>query len=386
MRRTLLGCLLATTFSVAQSQNHYIRATENPFSVVFLSHIAFPALGDIDADGDLDLFVGQYNSNDMLFYRNTGTAQEAVYVEQTGMDNPLDVYSSNSGCNGPALVDIDADGDLDVFVGIWTNIIRHLSNAGTPSEPDFVFQTGSNNPLDQVLTEGICSYPAFVDIDADADLDVFITDANGNIEFYQNTGDKYHAVFVIDSVNNVLGNVSLSARARIAFEDVSGDGLVDAVISQDLAEPELLYFENIGSAGSAVFEQRTGAANPFDGITGTEALVPQFADVDDDGDRDLIVGTWRAVELYEAVQTSGISDVAGADKLKVFPNPASDFFSVQGEAIQMVEVINQAGKRIGQLLPTGESTAINVSNVPRGIYFVRIITEDGTATRRIILQ
>ncbi|HLF64177.1 MAG TPA: T9SS type A sorting domain-containing protein [Saprospiraceae bacterium] len=382
----VLICFFHITFYAIHAQSTYVLATDNPFSPVSPGHFASPALGDIDADGDLDLFVGQYNSNEMLFYRNTGTAQQPVYTQQTGTDNPLDIYTSNSGCNAPVLVDIDADTDLDVFVGIWSYIIRHLRNDGDAAVPDFIFQTGANNPLDHIMTEGICSYPAFVDIDNDMDLDVFITDGNGNLDFNENTGDQIAPVFELDTINNVLGHVALTARAKIAFHDVSGDGLKDAVISHDTDEPELLYFENTGTAGDAIFEERTGASNPFDGITGTEALAPVFADIDDDGDKDLVLGTWQSVRLYEAVKASNISDVVKNGAYFIYPNPAVRHFTVQGDAIHHVDVIDQQGRHIRQIQTSANSTFVDMAEEADGIYFVRLITDAGIIIIKVVMQ
>jgi hypothetical protein len=383
--RIVAACLFTTAYAIAIGQNTYVLAVENPFSPVSVSHVGAPALGDIDADGDLDLFVGQYNSNDMLFYRNTGTSQEPVYESQTGANNPLDVYTSNSGCNGPVLVDIDNDGDLDVFVGIWSYLIRHLQNQGDAMSPNFVFQFGVDNPLNQVFTEGICSYPAFIDIDADLDYDVFITDGNGNIDFYENVGDQSAPVFELDSVHNVLGHVSLSEATKIVFHDVSGDGLQDAVISHGVNAPELLYFENTGTAQNPVFEQRTGVSNPFDGITDMEALVPVFADIDDDGDDDLILGTWGRVLLYEAVQISDVSDITGQRGHRVYPNPSSGMITASGEGVDVVEAMDESGRVIRRSTTKWNTITMDLTGEAPGFYFVRMIGSAGVTVHKIIL-
>jgi hypothetical protein len=308
-----------------------------------------------------------------------------VYESQTGANNPLDVYTSNSGCNGPVLVDIDNDGDLDVFVGIWSYLIRHLQNQGDAMSPNFVFQFGVDNPLNQVFTEGICSYPAFIDIDADLDYDVFITDGNGNIDFYENVGDQSAPVFELDSVHNVLGHVSLSEATKIVFHDVSGDGLQDAVISHGVNAPELLYFENTGTAQNPVFEQRTGVSNPFDGITDMEALVPVFADIDDDGDDDLILGTWGRVLLYEAVQISDVSDITGQRGHRVYPNPSSGMITASGEGADVVEAMNESGRVIRRSTTKWNTITMDLTGEAPGFYFVRMIGSAGVTVHKIIL-
>jgi hypothetical protein len=267
----------------------------------------------------------------------------------------------------------------------WSYLIRHLQNQGDAMSPNFVFQFGVDNPLNQVFTEGICSYPAFIDIDADLDYDVFITDGNGNIDFYENVGDQSAPVFELDSVHNVLGHVSLSEATKIVFHDVSGDGLQDAVISHGVNAPELLYFENTGTAQNPVFEQRTGVGNPFDGITDMEALVPVFADIDDDGDDDLILGTWGRVLLYEAVQISDVSDITGQRGHRVYPNPSSGMITASGEGVDVVEAMDESGRVIRRSTTKWNTITMDLTGEAPGFYFVRMIGSAGVTVRKIIL-
>ena len=60
--------------------------------------------------------------------------------------------------------------------------------------------------------------------------------------------------------------------------DTDGDGDLDLVVGYMVS---LLYLENTGTATAPVFVQRTGSANPFDGI-GSGGM-PALADIDGDG-------------------------------------------------------------------------------------------------------
>ena len=52
----------------------------------------------------------------------------------------------------------------------------------------------------------------------------------------------------------------------------------------------LRYFENTGTANAPAFTERTGAANPFNGVDVGIDSTPSFADLDGDGDLDAVVG------------------------------------------------------------------------------------------------
>ena len=58
-------------------------------------------------------------------------------------------------------------------------------------------------------------------------------------------------------------------------------GDLDLVVGN--GDGELIYIENTGTSTAPVFVQRTGSANPFDGIDVRDWSDPAFADLDNDG-------------------------------------------------------------------------------------------------------
>ena len=104
--------------------------------------------------------------------------------------NPFGLISPITYSTYSDFVDIDGDGDLDVFAGITDNCLIYYENTGTSTAP--AFAASQINPFG--LGGGyLTSAPAFVDIDADGDLDAFIgsggyyPDPNRRIYFFENT-------------------------------------------------------------------------------------------------------------------------------------------------------------------------------------------------------
>ena len=71
---------------------------------------------------------------------------------------------------------------------------------------------------------------------------------------------------------------------------------------------------------------------------------------------------------------------------KIYPNPTSGIFTIQGKNIHSFEVTNINGQIIKKLLNTNEHITIDISNQPTGVYMVRIITSEGIILRKLVLN
>ena len=164
----------------------------NPLNGVFTTFDSSVSAGDLDGDGDLDAIVGQQNGT-FRFFENTGTATSPTFTEMTGGSNPLNgvdvgVRSSSS------LGDLDGDGDLDLFAGDADGVFRFFLNTGSATGATFTQQTGANNPLDG-LDVGTESALSLGDIDRDGDLDAVIGSFYGTFRVFENTGTALAPTF-----------------------------------------------------------------------------------------------------------------------------------------------------------------------------------------------
>ena len=125
--------------------------------------------GDVDNDGDMDLFVSNTSDQDNLFYWNNGDGTftkelTAIIVNDGGQSH---------GCN---FVDHDNDGDLDLYVlntdGQNNRLYKNDGSGEFSINPDPVMSYTYGFPYSQ----------AWSDFDKDGDLDVFIANVEGDAD------------------------------------------------------------------------------------------------------------------------------------------------------------------------------------------------------------
>ena len=278
---------ISLTNSVDANVNYSQQSgASNPFDGIDVGSDANPAFVDIDNDGDLDAFIGEHNGN-INYFENTGDSTNPNFVQQSGVDNPLDGIDVGQD-SSPEFVDIDNDGDLDIFVGERSYDVNSYENTGDSVNPNFVSQTGADDPFDGIGF-ALEADVSFADLDNDGDLDAVVGGYYGEFNYYENTGDSADSNFVKQTgADNPFDSIDVGYGASPTLTDVDGDGDLDMVSGNE--NGQINYFENTGDSANPTFVQQTGADNPFDHIDVGDSSTPTFADVDGDGDQDVFIG------------------------------------------------------------------------------------------------
>ncbi|MEW6102542.1 MAG: FG-GAP-like repeat-containing protein [bacterium] len=251
------------------------------YNNIDVGNYAAPSFCDIDADGDLDLFVRGYgDGNDggrIKYYRNDGNATSPLWTFITHSYNDIDTGDHAF----PAFVDIDGDGDYDLFVGGTDCRIRYYRNDGNAANPNWTFITNYYNSID---VGNYVATPFFCDIDGDSDFDLFIGRYGGQIYYYRNDGNSTSPswTFVTNTYNGIdVGNISAPF-----FCDIDSDSDLDLFVGRD--DGRTTYYKNTGSVTSPLWTFITDYYNTID--VGSEISIPFFCDIDGDGDLDLFIG------------------------------------------------------------------------------------------------
>jgi len=231
---------------------------------------------DLDDDGDLDLITGGFTG--LHLFENTGDSILAQFAEAEDFFAGLTDYMYPV----PALADMDADGNLDLLLGLSeSGQLVFYPNGGDPDSAVYI-QSQSQSWYDV----GLYAYPWLADLDNDGDVDLMTGRDATRFYYYRNIGDS--TVWQWQADNSVFAGLALTTYWNSpCLVDLSGDGLKDLIYGT--ADGPLNYYVNTGSAASPAWTEQFSL---FGGVLDAGgASSPFLFDLDDDGDLDLVSGS-----------------------------------------------------------------------------------------------
>ena len=267
-------------------------------------------VGDYDNDGDPDLYLNNYGPN--VLYRNDGDGTFTDVTEIGGVDNGDKVGA------GACFLDIDQDGDLDLFVANYlkftyeTHVSRTIRGfpqyAGPldyPPESNTLYRNNGDGTFTDVSgVSGIASHAGTgmgtvcADYDDDGDTDIFVAnDMLGNFLFQNDGTGRFEEVGLMASFAYELNGNEQSSMG-IDCADYDNDGHLDFYVTSYARELATLY-RNLGNGG---FEDVGLVAGAASSVLPYVTWGTGFADFDNDGDRDIFIAcghTQDNVEKYD---------------------------------------------------------------------------------------
>lgn len=253
------------------------------------------ALGDVDQDGDHDLFWGDFFEPGLLLIENTGTCANPV-LRGTPRSWPLAEPVETSGYNAPALGDVEGDGDMDLVMGV-------LGGAFNPNRSSVnnlhLFEQGAGGEFTEVTSRliravdvGSESYAAYSDLDRDGDLDLLLSNKidfenvrTGHLHVFENTGSATAPAFM---ARGTVPGLPDAYHYAPAFGDLDGDGDDDMVLGE--WRDRVAYYRNDGPGGDGILPRWTLVDSAAATLTRGRNTTPALGDLDGDGDLDMLLG------------------------------------------------------------------------------------------------
>ena len=259
-------------------------------------------VADYDGDGWPDIFLTNFGPN--VLYRNLGNGHFQNVAKEAGLEAP--------GWNtGAAFVDTNGDGRLDVYLASYIDCTmddvlrarptlswRGLENVavgpfGLKGAADhffrsvdgrhFVDATAEAGLEDRALGFGFAVRAA--DFDGDGRVDIYVANDSDPNYLYRNEGGGRFKEVATWTGAALDGNGAAQAGMGLAVGDVDGDGVLDLFVNNFSEDFSTLY----RGMGRGIFEDVSRASGVGPATYRTLAWGAALADLDNDGDLDLVV-------------------------------------------------------------------------------------------------
>lgn len=367
-------------------------------SPVMTDGFNMPQLADLDHDGRVDLLVGVlypgFSLNNLRYYRNTGTAQNHQFaVETLNLIHTLDVGSASS----PFFADLNGDGGSDLLIGSEDGKLAMFERSGNGGASSFIHATdhflnlsglfnvspatadlngdgkpdllvgdangrlrlyrGTDSSVEdttfalRTVSFGQNAAPALVDIDKNGTLDLFVGTGGGRVHFYRNTGIATNPVFSRES--DFFLSIDIGDDAKPVFADLDNDGDLDLIVGG--RDGSLSYWRNDGTPSAFSF---VPIQDFFDDINAGGRAAPAFADIDGDGDLDLFLGNIKGgLYFYRNDRILlQVTPEAGPGSFTLhqnYPNPFNPVttirYTLRGVATVDVEIVDLLGRCVRRM-------------------------------------
>lgn len=341
---------------------------------------------DLDEDGDMDIIVNtNYDySSQILYFENVGSGgnvsfKDPIDLGTTVFDLQSDEYSINS-----SFADMDNDGDQDLFMGVYDAaedgifISRYYENI---SDDEIKFKAPIDNPFNLEPAEDDVFFPELVDIDADGDFDIFSfgyvesEDYAWDLYFYENLDAPSLSLVNTESTDCTQGQTVTISVSDINVGDANVDSLsIEAITdNEDLVTNLMVEYESAESDANVSFipaSDGTGTANIMVTISdGNLSFTENYL---------FTVGDCLGIENVIDRSTFNIAPNPANDFLRII---LEDNFITDNTFINIYDF---KGKLVLQK-PLNKNT-IDVSDLISGMYVLEINYEDVSHYRKLVIE
>jgi hypothetical protein len=371
---------------------------------------AVPVLYDWRGTGVLDLFIANYGSFDsaklelgglkshysssITYYKNAGTSNNPKFEWVTSDFGDLKKYGFVA--LHPTFADLNGDGKIDLLCGNRDSTLIFFENTAPAGElPQFKMPVTKYQNINIGMP---FSAPQLFDIDRDGTLDLIIGNRRGTLTYYKNEGTNQNPNF--QRITSNFGNVDVrdinfhffghSTPCFFRHND-------ETLLLCGSLQGELYLFSNIDNnlAGDFTLLEKIAETvqNKTYKINEGTRVAAAIADITDDNKPDLFIGNWAGGVSFFKGSEPHINKISEKElnDILVYPNPTMGELRITNYELRItgVEIYDVFGRRQKaesrmQNAEEEEFLTINISNLATGFYFVKITTEFGVVTKKVV--
>ncbi len=273
---------------------------------------------DLDADGNLDLYLLNYGPN--RFFHNNGDGTFTDITAELGLAGPETLNGCTKWSVGAVFWDVDGDGDLDLFLGNFLAFDPYYLAKGAPhkmphpteyaGQASLLYLQGPDGRFTEATRQFGLYYPnsmcmglTVFDYDDDGLFDLFqANDHQENFLFHCQPDGSFAEVARLAGVA-VNDEVHPTGAMHGSIGDVDGDGLIDLLVV------DLEYGALYRNLGGGLFSDITASSGVKSAFMGKGAWAAALFDYDNDGDLDIFsangVGDWMEEQYQLLLENAG---------------------------------------------------------------------------------
>ena len=321
--------------------------------------------------------------------RNTGTATAPAF---TVVDTDWMGLSTSGIGNSmyPAFGDVDGDGDDDMYIGDLNGKLHFYRN-----DPDGTVASMTliqpNVPSDEgtAIDIGQFAAPQFFDVDGDGLQDLLVGERNGNVNYFHNEGSTAAPSWHL--ANDSVGNVVVTAWWNVTgysvpFMYLNNDGERELLVGSESGW--IHHYDGIDGNIDGTWNLVDSTWQDVREGANTSVVLHDF---NNDGYKDAVIGNYRGgISYWRNEFSAGVlaaDRMSGADAFTLTPNPAGNLvdivLNIPWEKGLRVQVLNDPGQLVMERPLRDRRTSLSVEDLAPGSYLVRVGNGTQRWTRRL---